>query len=40
MYIVRRGFLDGRPGLIFCTLMTMHEAVIAAKIYEQERLGR
>ncbi|MGE0132663.1 MAG: glycosyltransferase family 2 protein [Blastocatellales bacterium] len=38
MYFLRLGFLDGRPGLIFCTLMSMHEAVIAAKIYEQ-RLG-
>jgi glycosyltransferase involved in cell wall biosynthesis len=36
MYVVKRGFLDGRPGLIFCTLMTMHEAVISAKIYEQK----
>lgn len=38
MYFLRLGFLDGKPGLIFCTLMSMHEAVIAAKIYEQ-RLG-
>ncbi len=36
MYLVRLGFLDGRPGLIFCMLMTMHEAVISAKLYEQE----
>ncbi|NBO63378.1 MAG: glycosyltransferase family 2 protein [Acidobacteria bacterium] len=36
MYIFRLGFLDGRPGLIFCTLMSMHEAVIAAKIFEEE----
>jgi len=35
MYFVKLGFLDGRPGLIFCTLMTMHEAVISAKMYEQ-----
>jgi len=35
MYFLRLGFLDGRAGLIFCTLMSMHEAVIAAKIYEQ-----
>ena len=35
MYVIKRGFLDGRPGLIFCTLMTMHEAVISAKMYEQ-----
>jgi hypothetical protein len=34
MYLLRLGFLDGRPGLIFCTLMSMHEAVIAAKLYE------
>jgi len=34
MYILRLGFLDGRPGLIFCTLMSMHEAVISAKLYE------
>ena len=34
MYVIQRGFLDGRPGLIFCTLMTMHEAVISAKLYE------
>lgn len=36
MYVIKRGFLDGRAGLIFCTLMTMHEAVIGAKIYEEE----
>jgi len=40
MYFLRLGFLDGRPGLIFCTLMSMHEAVIAAKIYEQRLNGR
>lgn len=39
MYIFRLGFLDGRPGLIFCTLMTMHEAVISAKLYEQRLLA-
>lgn len=35
MYFLRLGFLDGKPGLIFCTLMSMHEAVIGAKIYER-----
>jgi glycosyltransferase involved in cell wall biosynthesis len=39
MYVFRLGFLDGRPGLIFCTLMTLHEAVISAKLYEQELLA-
>ncbi len=36
MYVFRLGFLDGKPGLIFCMLMTMHEAVIGAKLYERE----
>jgi glycosyltransferase involved in cell wall biosynthesis len=36
MYFIKLGFLDGRPGLIFCMLMTLHEAVISAKIYEYE----
>lgn len=36
MYLFRLGFLDGKPGLIFCTLMTMHEAVIGAKLYERK----
>jgi len=39
MYLFKLGFLDGRPGLIFCTLMCMHEAVISAKLYEQELNG-
>lgn len=39
MYFIKRGFLDGKPGLIFCTLMTMHEAVISAKMYEQVLAG-
>jgi len=34
MYFLKLGFLDGKPGLIFCTLMSMHEAVISAKLYE------
>jgi glycosyltransferase involved in cell wall biosynthesis len=34
MYVARLGFLDGMPGLIFCSLMSMHEAVISAKLYE------
>ncbi len=34
MYLLRGGILDGRAGLIFCTLMSLHEAVIGAKLYE------
>jgi glycosyltransferase involved in cell wall biosynthesis len=40
MYFIKLGFLDGRPGLIFCMLMTMHEAVISAKLYEHELSGK
>ncbi len=40
MYLVRGGFLDGRPGLIFCALMTMHEAAISAKMYERRISNR
>lgn len=36
MYVFRLGFLDGRPGLIFCSLMSFHEAVINAKLYEMK----
>jgi glycosyltransferase involved in cell wall biosynthesis len=39
MYVIKCGFLDGRPGLIFCTLMSFHEAAIGAKMYEA-RLGK
>jgi len=34
MYLVRLGFLDGYPGFIFCMLMSFHETVISAKMYE------
>ncbi len=34
MYVLRLGFLDGRAGFIFCTMMSMHEAVISAKLFE------
>jgi len=39
MYVLRLGFLDGKPGLIFCTLQSMHEAVISAKLYEYQLQG-
>jgi glycosyltransferase involved in cell wall biosynthesis len=35
-YGARRGFLDGRPGFIFCVLMSYYEFVIDAKIRELE----
>ena len=41
LYVLRRGFLDGRAGLIFCMLRAAHEAHIVAKLAEseQERMG-
>jgi len=34
-YVFRRGFLDGRPGLIFCGLLAFYDFLIAANRYEQ-----
>jgi glycosyltransferase involved in cell wall biosynthesis len=36
-YVLRRGFLDGRPGLTFCILMAHYEFNIGAKLRELER---
>lgn len=33
-YLVRGGFLDGRPGLIYCMLRAAHELHIVAKLAE------
>jgi glycosyltransferase involved in cell wall biosynthesis len=35
LYVWKRGFLDGRPGLYFCGLMAWHEFVIGVKAYEK-----
>ena len=37
MYFLRRGFLDGRPGLIYCQLLSMYEYLIVLKVEEQRR---
>jgi glycosyltransferase involved in cell wall biosynthesis len=34
IYILRLGFLDGKPGYIWCRLISQYEFQIAAKIYE------
>ena len=39
-YVLRRGFLDGRPGFIFCVLMGYYEFIIGAKLKELEAAGR
>ena len=36
-YLARGGFLDGRPGFVFCVLMSYYEFIIGAKLRE---LGR
>ena len=34
-YILRRGFLDGRPGLVFCGLLAFYEFLADANRYEK-----
>lgn len=36
MYILRRGFLDGRQGLVYCQLLASYESLIDAKLLELE----
>jgi len=38
-YVFRRGFLDGRPGFVFCVLMSYHEFIIGAKLRELRQRG-
>lgn len=40
VYVLRRGFLDGYPGLIFCLLRVAHEIHITAKLTEASYLER
>ena len=37
MYILKRGFLDGRPGLTYCRLQKMYEWQIVLKVRELKR---
>lgn len=34
-YVFRLGFLDGRPGLVFCTLLAFYDFLACANVYEQ-----
>jgi glycosyltransferase involved in cell wall biosynthesis len=34
-YVVRLGFLDGRPGLVFCTLLAFYDFRAGANLYEK-----
>jgi glycosyltransferase involved in cell wall biosynthesis len=40
MYVVRRGFLDGRPGLILCVFHAWQEFVVGIKLAELQSRGR
>jgi glycosyltransferase involved in cell wall biosynthesis len=34
-YVFRLGFLDGKPGLVFCTLLSFYDFLAWANVYEQ-----
>jgi glycosyltransferase involved in cell wall biosynthesis len=34
-YVLRLGFLDGRPGLVFCTLLAFYDFLCWANVYEK-----
>lgn len=38
-YVLRRGFLDGRPGLVFCTLLSFYDFLAWANVYERRAGG-
>ncbi len=40
MYVVKRGFLDGRQGLVYCQLLAAYEAMIDARLLELDRRRR
>ena len=35
-YVFRLGFLDGKPGLVFCTLLSFYDFLAWANVYEQK----
>jgi glycosyltransferase involved in cell wall biosynthesis len=35
LYFVKRGFLDGRAGLLYCALIACYDVMIDAKVYEK-----
>lgn len=37
MYVFRLGFLDGRPGLLYCRLLATYERMIVTKLKELQR---
>ncbi|GAB4342138.1 MAG: glycosyltransferase family 2 protein [Desulfobulbaceae bacterium] len=39
-YVLKKGFLDGYPGLLYCLLRIAHDIHIISKLAEQRRAGR
>ena len=39
-YVIRLGVLDGRPGLVFCTLLAFYDFLAWAKVYERRVAAR
>ena len=37
MYVLRLGFLDGRPGFVYCRLLAAYERMIVTKLKDLER---
>jgi hypothetical protein len=37
MYLIGRGFLDGRAGFTYCRLQAMYEYMIVLKVTEMQR---
>jgi glycosyltransferase involved in cell wall biosynthesis len=40
LYVIKRGFLDGRPGFTYCVLQSIYEYMIALKMRELQRKGQ
>ncbi|QDV33827.1 glycosyltransferase family 2 protein [Tautonia plasticadhaerens] len=38
-YVIRLGFLDGKPGLAFCALLSFYDFLCWAKVYERRVAG-
>jgi glycosyltransferase involved in cell wall biosynthesis len=38
LYVLKRGFLDGRPGLTYAVLQSIYEAMIVLKVQELEHI--
>lgn len=39
-YIIRAGFLDGKPGFILCVLLGFYDFLSWAKVYEKRRMAK